>query len=418
MATKLNFEHIVRNRPLQWIATACLLLITFYLFVFDAARGNLLDFRIYFEASLRIANGESPYEPPYHVLARDGRTFELRYLYPPFLALAITPLTSLPYETAKLLWCLLNYALLIGCAVVTSSLLAVSLFKNLSRLEQFLISMFFMCCFEPVYTGVMDGQAHIIVLLLVLLFFHSALNRAAISGTWLAFAGALKMSPALMGLGLLFSRSWKAMALCGATLVSLVVALIFSGLTSSYGTLYSDFFTSTTQLMQGETFRKFTFNLALDRALLSMLSDDSSLALRMAIKTLLSLGLLSIAAWLWGFRVKVGTRAWGEHRTARMYGFLVSSFILLSPIVWFHHLTWALAPLVALLMHTPITGQAKLRHLTIVLALYFFMSQVAQMQVIALREFPVAFGLTSFAPSVGLAIILWLLTRAELRDAN
>ena len=138
---------LIRDARIQWALGISLLLVTFYLFVVHPFKGNLMDFRVYFEAGQRWSAHESIYRAPYRVLSRDDRWFELHYFYPPFLAWGMSLCSALPYFWSKLAWCVANYMALLGCSVLIASISARFAFAQWNLRERSLMSFFFLSCF-------------------------------------------------------------------------------------------------------------------------------------------------------------------------------------------------------------------------------------------------------------------------------
>lgn len=411
MATKLNYREALESPLLQWAALAFLIAVTSYLFIYDASRGNLLDFQVYLEAAKSLSAHQSPYGEAFQVLARDGRVFSLYYLYPPFLALALTPAIGMAPNLLNLLWCLCNYATLLGCAGLMTSLLLKSESPAVHWRARFLVCLFFLSCFEPVYHGIMDGQVHLLVLLTLLLFLRSSLKGSAFSGLWLSAGVALKMSPALLGLKLLLAKDWRAMSAAMFSAAGLLLACVLGG----FWWLVDSFLTSTTQLLAGGRFQNFTFNFSLDRAMGMVLNLEPTSSAQVVLRGVLLALCLGVCAAVWGSSVRGKTSQPSDLCHARLIGFLCVGLILVSPLVWVHHLTWALVPLLVLLMHAPPNGPERLRHFTIILGLYFALSQVSQLHVLSLREFPALQPITALFPSACLVAIGVLIVQLEIR---
>jgi len=108
-------------RPLGWrrlLSTAVLLGAATVLLValFARAGSETLghDFRAYFVATEAIRNGESPYPSPESPIVDEGRA----YVYPPLLALALLPLTTVSVDVGAAVGFLLALAALLGALAV------------------------------------------------------------------------------------------------------------------------------------------------------------------------------------------------------------------------------------------------------------------------------------------------------------
>jgi len=85
-----------------------------------------VDFRGYYAAARVILAGGDPYD--YRQVAPvlleiTGKMGNNPYYYPPWFALALTPLALLPYQLARVVWLLLNLAMMIAALVMTPSVL-------------------------------------------------------------------------------------------------------------------------------------------------------------------------------------------------------------------------------------------------------------------------------------------------------
>jgi len=85
-----------------------------------------VDFRGYYAAARVILAGGDPYD--YRQVAPvlleiTGKMGNNPYYYPPWFALALTPLALLPYQLARAVWLLLNLAMMIAALVMTPAVL-------------------------------------------------------------------------------------------------------------------------------------------------------------------------------------------------------------------------------------------------------------------------------------------------------
>jgi hypothetical protein len=85
-----------------------------------------LDFRGYYAAARVVLAGGDPYDYRQVVpvlLKITGEMGNNPYYYPPWFALALTPLALLPYQLARGVWLLLNLAMMVAALAWTSSVL-------------------------------------------------------------------------------------------------------------------------------------------------------------------------------------------------------------------------------------------------------------------------------------------------------
>jgi hypothetical protein len=135
------------------------------------------------------------------------------YLYPPFLALGLLPLTFVSYTKAMAAWLL---------AVVVASLLLIPLLRFWLGWRLAAISV--LGCIH-IWESAWLGQINaFIALSLALAFYSYAHNQKTLSGVWLALGMLLKVTPVLGLLVLAARRTWHAVA--AAVLVVVVVVVL------------------------------------------------------------------------------------------------------------------------------------------------------------------------------------------------
>src|SRR4051812_26451082 len=109
-------SKIVQNKYFISALTAILVALTFYVFVIDCARRELLDFSVYLEAAKALLRGDNIYAQPYTALDRWNRSVQLYYLYPPLLAHVLSKFLTLDLTILKFSWCLLSFLCLVASA--------------------------------------------------------------------------------------------------------------------------------------------------------------------------------------------------------------------------------------------------------------------------------------------------------------
>lgn len=343
---------------------AALAAVTLYIFVLDPAARPLIDFDVYLQAAQRLLSGDDIYSQPYTTTDRAGRSVELFYLYPPFLASALSIVTFLGRDALKLVWCALSYTAVWVAVLCLSRVLAASWLKSLSSLQRVCVVAFFTFCFEPLYVGIGDGQVTALVLSLICLCAVGLLTGSDwLVGGALALAIQIKLSPILLLLAPVMFGRWRAVGWCAAVSVAL---LLFTLTLGGGAQPFADFFRSVLATADEQKLADFAHNLRLSRAVLGPLGLDDSSAARFALKAaFLAATVLGTAA----IRRQPGLAS------LRALGFLVIVMIVSAPILWFHHFAWCLVPLAILAMRPAAAGDARMRSLTIVLGLYFLLSQ-------------------------------------------
>lgn len=369
-----------------------LLLITFYLFFIDVQGRVLVDFEVYLEAAKRYAAGHNIYQYTYLVPDRWGREIDSYYFYPPLLAQVLSLLTPFGDAAVKTFWIGLSFLCLPLTALVVSKLLSQSWWRRFSDTELFLLSYFFIACFEPVYWGISDGQVTSVILLCLALFVYLGTSgRQVAAGLVLGVAIAIKMSPAILLLPLIRFRRWRACfigVLCALALVVLPPIIYGRAETLEH------FWFSLTAVINDESRRGFVFNYVFDRAVLAIFSAENSSFARLFVRG----GLFSAAvlySMLWMRTDKLGE--------VQLHSAMIGFMVLCSPIIWFHHFAWVLLPIVALSLSAR-EGENRIKDLTFTLGTYFALSQSNLMHYWAVREAPALVLFSGIFP--GLVVLL------------
>ncbi len=146
----------------------------------------------------------------------------MTYAYPPFAAVALFPLTLLPYDAARLLFFVLSLA---------ATLLAIPiLFANREgrrKRELILVGLAAVVVFFPNHYSLYMGQINSLLLLSSLLsLYFLRKDRPLLSGFFLALAATVKIFPLILLLAFLAGRKYKAL------LATLVFTLLLGGLTA------------------------------------------------------------------------------------------------------------------------------------------------------------------------------------------
>jgi alpha-1,2-mannosyltransferase len=169
------------------------------------------DLPVYLAAAERVLAGENP------LGARSKRDWP--YIYPPTLAAALTPLTAVSQRVAAGLWFGISlFALVVGVLCVRRALGRDGPFRCIDDgIPLALIGL-------PAASALLRGQVGPLLLgLLGATALCLARRRDALAGFLIALAAAIKLTPALVLVGLLVARRWRAL---GASLVGLVLWLV------------------------------------------------------------------------------------------------------------------------------------------------------------------------------------------------
>jgi hypothetical protein len=187
----------------------------------------------YFRFSANDQGMMALYSPAGECLMRGERlvTCTLGFPYPPLFALLMVPFTFLPMWARDLIW----YAVLVGATFGSFRLcerLAVGAFQVAAPEQLRRLRIFAVVLSLKFILSVFENQAYDVLVFFFILLGVEGLtrNRTAASAAGFALATALKATPALTFLYVLYLRRWKAFALGAAlcALVSLLPDLFFT----------------------------------------------------------------------------------------------------------------------------------------------------------------------------------------------
>jgi alpha-1,2-mannosyltransferase len=177
------------------------------------------DFVNYFGGAQAAAHGSDIYAD--FKRSWGTQAWTVAYIYPPFFALVLAPLTSLGLLAAARIWLLAVQAAFVG-----SLLLILRIHPELTRSGRRLLLLASLG-FMPVYLNFKFQQVATVWLLLITATLWAALRRhAGLAGAFIAAAASLKISPIF--LIPLFARlgRWRIALLGGVTLVAVTVVSV------------------------------------------------------------------------------------------------------------------------------------------------------------------------------------------------
>jgi hypothetical protein len=88
-----------------------------------------------------------------------------------------------------------------------------------------------------------------------------------------------------------------------------------------------------------------------------------------------------------------------------MVGFLIVGMMLISPIMWFHHLAWLLLPITVASMRPTSTTNERLAILTTALGILFGLDKVLLLHITMMKQAP---GLVHFSALLPGILLMWL----------
>jgi alpha-1,2-mannosyltransferase len=194
--------------------------LTIYALVLSQAGLHHQDFDAYLTAAREILHGQPLYASFLHHPFPDP-TLRPAYIYPPSFALLVAPFGLLPDAVAGVVWVALGQASLAVAVVVVLRWL---------RPKSWAVTVL-LCAtltFYPLWVDAVQGQANLLILLLVTVGIAGILRGRLAMGAAIGVAAAFKLTPLILVAWLLLDRRFRAAAfvLGGFTVVTGAGALL------------------------------------------------------------------------------------------------------------------------------------------------------------------------------------------------
>ena len=159
------------------------------------------DFSMYYQAAGNVASGRSPF-------VTEG------YIYPPFLAEALTPLAKMSYATARWVWFVVSQGCLLGGAVL--------MWTALGRdwIAACAIALVWALGGAAVESLALGQPGPVLTLLLALAFTQRGWKQSGAAGVGLA----IKLIPGIVGVVFLLRREWRTLAIFAGVSLALLAA--------------------------------------------------------------------------------------------------------------------------------------------------------------------------------------------------
>lgn len=309
--------------------------------VYYAFPYQFTDFGVYYASAKVAADGGNPFlrEAVAGELARLGVLSGPReYLYPSVFLVLIQPLLALPLDVAHQVFLAFSYVLVGGSVLL--------LWKSLQTEGEALALPLWLVAlgsvsFSPFWSTLTANQNNLWVLLPLIASFFLTLHRKDLgAGAALGLSAMLKVTPAFLFLYFLAHRRWRALASGLAVMASLEFLswLYFGKLLDVYlpGSLLDQ---SSRRLVEWN-------NLSL-AGMMARAYGEPALPTSSPHPTLvLALSYLFSAAIAVAALYVIWKRRKNDSSIDRLtFGWLVTTFLLVSPIVHGHHLVYLLIPL-------------------------------------------------------------------------
>jgi Glycosyltransferase family 87 len=293
-----------------------------------------LDFGAFYTWSYAARIGLNPYSPDAVMpLASRLGVRAVPANYPPPFILAIEPLSLVPRIEAFWLWHGINLCLLL----IAVWMLVADLHPPQKRIA-------FACAallYGPVTDALFWGQVEpFLLLMLVIALRKSAARRDIASGIAVGLAALCKIYPVVLLGYFLFSRRWTVVASAGLTIL---VGILLS--IAAFGSELSVDFLHQISMTAGDKLWSNTLNASLGaivaKSLWLLAGHDYGLAMKVLRTALIVLAVSAVL--LMTIRGTLSAKRRGDDSIG--FGLWVAATVLLTPVVWPHHLTILLIPL-------------------------------------------------------------------------
>jgi alpha-1,2-mannosyltransferase len=288
------------------------------------------DFVNYFGGAQAAAHGTDIYAD--FKQSWGTQSWVVAYIYPPFFALLLAPLTSLGLVAAARIWLLVVHA-----AFLVALALILRIHPELTRSGRrlFLLASF---TFMPVYLNLKFQQvATVWLLLLTAVLWAGLRRRAGLAGIFIAAAASLKVSPIF--LIPLFARlgRWRVALLGGVALVAVTVVSMLAapGSWQFFTVVLPRIGLGTANWDNGSIDGLVSRIVELAPGLFG---DATQTVAKVAI---VATAVIVIGVTLWMSR-PIGQQAWALRLAVAA---LATSLLIVSSVTWQHHLVTLLLPI-------------------------------------------------------------------------
>jgi alpha-1,2-mannosyltransferase len=314
-----DLPTVVRVRP-AFVTQAVLVgvAVVIYALVVNQGVFHHQDFGAYLTAARDIVQGQPLYAAFLHYPFPDA-TLRPVYIYPPSFALLIAPLGWLPDGAAATIWIAIQQAALVGAIAVVLRWLRPTRWAVAGLLVATLT-------FYPLWVDAVQGQANLLVLLLVTVGIVGVLSGRPALGLAIGVAAALKLTPLILVVWLLLDRRFRAagFVLGGFALLTFAGALLrFQDTVAYFGQVLPALASGTAFYANQSLAGMF------DRTLHANPYTQSWINLPWVSLLLIPAGVALIGWWWWQTR---------RHSAPSRAVAFIPLVPLLSSVTWTHHL--------------------------------------------------------------------------------
>jgi alpha-1,2-mannosyltransferase len=305
--------------------------------LFFAVRHGFFDLSVYHGAiNYWMHDGGSLYD---YLLPHNTYGFT----YPPFAALTMLPMAITPWAVAIVISC--------AACIATSVMVIYWLVDPIARREHWvrsyalLVALCFATIFEPLRETFLFGQVNMLLLFLVLADFVVLVGKDRLwAGVGIGLATAIKLTPGIFILYLLFTKRWRAAVVAsGTAAVATLIAAAISPDTSLV--FWTDALWNTDRV----GVLAFISNQSLEGAVARLHEADPSRALWLAA--------VAVVGVIWFVRSRRAKAAGDELTGVALTGV---AGCLISPVTWVHHLVWV-GPAIILLLDNALASRDRQR---------------------------------------------------------
>ena len=215
----LEQERSTQRRQPLMVAVQLAVAAAAVLFALVISDHSLIDLDVYRAATKALLSGHGLYD------SLPGAPFDLKYIYPPFAAVVLVPVSFLPVVVLHVLWTLLTVGLVFWTLHVLMARLGISSTEltPLALLAPTLL-------LEPIRGTLGFGQVNMVIVALVVLDCTGVIPRR-FRGVGIGIAAAIKVTPLAFGLLLLVRRDFASIVRAGVAflLAAGVGALVAPG---------------------------------------------------------------------------------------------------------------------------------------------------------------------------------------------
>jgi alpha-1,2-mannosyltransferase len=294
---------------------------------------NFVDLHVYLGGAATLAEPGTLYS---YVYAEQTPDFPLPFTYPPFAALVLYPLSTLPFGLVAFCWQLGVVAALYGVVRVSQRLIGVPATAGHGAAMLWTAAGIWT---EPLRSTFDYGQINVLLVLAVLWAAYS--NRWWVSGLLVGLAAGIKLTPAIAGVYLAGMRRWSA-AVCSAAVFAATVAVSVAVIGQQARYYFTDLLGDASRVGPIGT----SFNQSWRGGVSRILGHDAGYG-PVVLAGIAVTAALAVLAWrALGAAGAPGRDRLGSLLVVELFG------LLISPISWTHHWIW-LVPLLIWLFGGP-----------------------------------------------------------------